>query len=354
MKTLTHRPTAKHLLMLLTAIVSISFTLSLALGAAAVAEPQDPLGGHDGSGSHTFITDQVEINEVYYSQLNCGAVVTFDDVQGGESPGTNYDVVLESNGTSLAECFVGQTRVYSVNFDILVDEPSNPLTLSVGNPNENLTIYHFEGSNSQVLVGNGPLGYPVFDALGEGSIAILFDYDQSEFGFELNGCNDGRATVEFFRRDGTLIDRIVLASLSNGSFGFQRVDGVFDIAGVSIQNTDYSGLAFDNFCHDVEAAGDLPPVCDAGGPYGGDAGVPVQFDGTGSFDSDGTIVSYQWDFGDGTSGTGLNPTHIYAEDGVYVVTLCVTDDEDLTSCCSPDMAVPTEKTSWSTLKSMYR
>ena len=51
--------------------------------------------------------------------------------------------------------------------------------------------------------------------LSQQSFAALFSTDQSEFGFDLVGGNGGDATVDFFRRDGSLIDRIVLSSLSN-------------------------------------------------------------------------------------------------------------------------------------------
>ncbi|MCT4622271.1 MAG: PKD domain-containing protein, partial [Schleiferiaceae bacterium] len=48
----------------------------------------------------------------------------------------------------------------------------------------------------------------------------------------------------------------------------------------------------------------------------------VQFDGTASM---GTNLSYQWDFGDGNSAFVSNPTHTYATDNTYLVTLIVTD-----------------------------
>jgi PKD repeat protein len=54
-------------------------------------------------------------------------------------------------------------------------------------------------------------------------------------------------------------------------------------------------------------------------------GQPVSFDGLGSSDPDGTIASYAWDFGDGTTGTGASATHAYQSAGTYTVRLTVTD-----------------------------
>jgi PKD repeat protein len=73
-----------------------------------------------------------------------------------------------------------------------------------------------------------------------------------------------------------------------------------------------------------------PPVADPGGPYTpGEADAScnqwtVTFDGTGSSD-DNVIYTYEWDFGDGTTGSGATPTHAYDGPGPYTVTLTVTD-----------------------------
>lgn len=55
--------------------------------------------------------------------------------------------------------------------------------------------------------------------------------------------------------------------------------------------------------------------------------LSVAFDGSGSSDSDGTIASYGWDFGDGATGTGATASHVYAAAGTYSVRLTVTDDD---------------------------
>jgi RHS repeat-associated protein len=63
-----------------------------------------------------------------------------------------------------------------------------------------------------------------------------------------------------------------------------------------------------------------------------------------SADSDGSIISYQWDFGDGSTGSGRNPAHSYAQEGVYNVSLTVTDSGGATNTTvKPYHALPTLK-----------
>lgn len=52
----------------------------------------------------------------------------------------------------------------------------------------------------------------------------------------------------------------------------------------------------------------------------------IEFNGSGSYDPDGELVSYLWDFGDGTYGNGVIVEHIYFVPGEYNVTLTVTDN----------------------------
>lgn len=76
----------------------------------------------------------------------------------------------------------------------------------------------------------------------------------------------------------------------------------------------------------------IAPVADANGPYHKDFDdSTVHFDGSASFDEDGYIVSYEWDFGDGSVGSGAQPIHDYEQTtGTILVTLTVTDNDGLT------------------------
>ena len=89
----------------------------------------------------------------------------------------------------------------------------------------------------------------------------------------------------------------------------------------------------------IEPVANEPPVADPNGPYSGTTGSPVLFDGTGSSDPDGTIVAYDWDFGDGNTGTGDTPSHSYAADGTYTVSLTVTDNDGASDTATTTAAI---------------
>ena len=70
-------------------------------------------------------------------------------------------------------------------------------------------------------------------------------------------------------------------------------------------------------------------------------GVVLNFDASGSTVGSGAsqIVSYIWDFGDGTSGTGKNPTHTYSTAATFNVRLTVTNDRSLSASTSQPISV---------------
>src|SRR3989449_6705427 len=110
-----------------------------------------------------------------------------------------------------------------------------------------------------------------------------------------------------------------------------------------ILNLRFQGVDNIAFGPEVCAPVNHPPVANAGGPYSGAEGSPVLFNGGASTDPDvGDVLTYDWDFGDGTPhGTAVTGSHTYADNhsGGWPVTLKVTDQGGLTSTATATAAI---------------
>jgi PKD repeat protein/lysophospholipase L1-like esterase len=115
--------------------------------------------------------------------------------------------------------------------------------------------------------------------------------------------------------------------------GGSTVSHVFRTAGlhtVSLTATDSAGLS-DTAHQDVfVSATNQPPSAQfVWGRPEPLKPLAVLMDASTSSDVDGSIVAYSWDFGDGSTGTGIGPSHSYSRPGKYPVILTVTDDGGL-------------------------
>ena len=110
---------------------------------------------------------------------------------------------------------------------------------------------------------------------------------------------------------------------------------------VTLTVTDDKGASASDDCI-VDVVANQAPVAYAGPDQSAYVGDTVNFDGSGSSDTDGGIVSYGWSFGDGTSGSGAAATHAYSLAGTYTVTLTVTDNGAATDSDTASVTI-TEK-----------
>jgi DNA/RNA endonuclease G (NUC1) len=93
---------------------------------------------------------------------------------------------------------------------------------------------------------------------------------------------------------------------------------------------------------DVEAAvesGTQPPLAGSTGPAALNEGDTATFSAASSIDPNGSIVSYLWDFGDGSTASGISVTHTFAQDGAHVVSVLVTDNDGLIDTATLSVAV---------------
>jgi len=170
------------------------------------------------------------------------------------------------------------------------------------------------------------------DGITQAPWGTHFSVNDTTSGFFIEGTtgagpSSGFYSVSISGEDG---DEVIIKAWNATHYGTTTVTLVEDMTGIDV-------------IIDTPIEEKQPPVADPNGPYTGTEGVSVNFDGSGSSDPDGTIISYAWDFGDGTTGTGVNPAHTYAQDGTYTVTLTVTDNDGLTDTATTSATMAPEE-----------
>jgi PKD repeat protein len=204
------------------------------------------------------------------------------------------------------------------------DEPCNQV--AEANINENWTIGDLLGLDNDgdllydtldpdCAVNEAPIADPDGPYMGTVGVAVPFDGSGSsdpdgsimayDWDFGDGGTGTGVAPMYAYAAPGSYT--VTLTVTDN--------DGMTDSATTTAE---------------IQLPEPLPPTADPDGPYAGIVGESVQFDGSGSSDPDGTIVAYDWDFGDGGTATGVAPMYAYADPGTYTVTLTVTGNDGLT------------------------
>ncbi len=106
-----------------------------------------------------------------------------------------------------------------------------------------------------------------------------------------------------------------------------------DTYSVRLTVTDNDGTT-DTVTHDVTAVANAAPVAAFSKTV---SKLALSVDASDSADSDGTIASYAWDFGDGSNGTGKTASHTYQSADTYSVRLTVTDNDGTTDTVTHDV-----------------
>ncbi len=118
-------------------------------------------------------------------------------------------------------------------------------------------------------------------------------------------------------------------------FVFDSLDGY---------NNGYRGWYIDDVKVTADSSGGDNSAPSAGfsfAPTDPTTGETVQFTET-SEDADGTIASYSWDFGDGSSSTEASPSHTFSLSGTYTIGLTVTDNDGAEDSTSEEITVQSD------------
>ena len=179
--------------------------------------------------------------------------------------------------------------------------------------------------------------YPHVDGSGTNSSAIVGgpEYGATDFPPEYRGNiyfgDYAKGTVNRIKVDAA--DNCVEPNPQGGCVAHPFATGWF--GGVDLQTAPGGGLLYVQF-GDGGPNGSVQRIywdTDAGRPTAriqatpryGPAPLAVQFSSAGSTDPDGQPLSYQWDFGDGSTSTAANPSHTYTNVGTYTARLTVDD-----------------------------
>lgn len=207
-----------------------------------------------------------------------------------------------------------------------------------------LTVEALEGAPSLAFAGRSPMQSADLTSFGTACTGIDWDntyvlgeefYDASGIGrpvAEAGGPYSGvvNADIRLDGRgssdpDGEALD-FAWSFDDGGSAAGAVVLHAFATVGTHAATlTVSSSSGSDDDLAEVTVVEPYRPLANAGGPYRGQPGVPVLFNGSGSFDPDGDPLSYDWEFGDGGRAAGIYPHYIYAAEGDYSVGLTVRD-----------------------------
>lgn len=267
----------------------------------------------------------------------------------------DFETYPDGSSPMDGELLTGQFAVWGVTFELIDGgEGLGPRIARVG-PDRTAFIGHNGGADrphpsQEENVGqffltddgefnNGGLAYalrvnyledfpPVYRAYGE-----LLDLDDEEWWI-----------LRALRSDGSVIQEQRYDVFSDGAGNGQAAPWYFDLAEPirAIEfiphqdDNDNFGLAFDNF-----SPSSIPfyPVCDISAPATAQTGESLLFVGSGSYDEDGVVTIWAWDFGEGSSAQGETVEHAFDSAGVHQVSLTVTDDDGNATTCVVEIEV---------------
>ena len=281
-----------------------------------VAEATSHEVGHTVALNHDGKTDGTE----YYTGTSAWAPImgvgyssTLTQFSRGEYAGANNT----ENDTADIDGFIPRSADLAGD-DILTAVPLSGASVSA----TGIIQSQADADLYRVDTGTGLLSFNVVPANPDANLDIMLAL--------YNGSGNLIATA-----NPATLEASLSLNVPDGTY-YLSVDGT-GAAGYS----DYGSLGQFSLTGSVPSPSGSPPVAAASvvGSSSGTAPLPVSFSSSGSFDPEGSALTYDWDFGDGSTSAEPNPSHTYITPGSYRASLVVKDSTGLSRPASLAVAV---------------
>jgi len=292
-------------------------------------------------------TTGVASNSASYDNLTVNGSVT--RAVAGAVPG-DTDAAIRFNGASTQFATTTTARLgrHTFSVEAWVRTSSGGKIIGFGNRssgNSTAADRHlYIGSDGRVRFGVNPAG-------GSRTVSSISSITDNNWHHVVGTLGGGVMTLYV---DGQQVGQLTGVPLAQNYTGFWRVGGDNLSGWTSRPSNDYFNGSIDEAAvypraltaaevaqnYAIGASGTVPNQAPTASFTATTSPLTVAVNAAASTDTDGTIVSYGWDFGDGTVATGATATRTYAAAGTYTVTLTVTDDDGATGTSTQQVVVP--------------
>jgi len=234
---------------------------------------------------------------------------------GGSAAAINsQNMIAATSGTNSTAGQYAHAYLYKYNTDELLD---------LGTLNDGLTSSAADINESNQVVGSSWL-VTQLTSLNDPTMYHAFIWDEANGMVDLNTQNVADSGW------------ILTAA--------RAINGNGDIVGSGLLGGQVHGFLLTTGQAPPPPVGE-PPIAMTSAPVtAGKVPLTVNFSSAGSYDPDGSIDTYEWDFGDGSAiANEADTSHTYTEPGTYIAELTVTDDQGLTARAQVDITVRKSK-----------
>ncbi len=260
--------------------------------------------------------------------------VSSSNITSGPMP---LDVVFYADGSYDPDGFVGNLKWTFSNGAESWGGTAYYTFYDQGSYQVTLTAYDGRGGTGSATPLTITVGPPLAPVAPSGLSAIAFSPDWINMTWIDNSNNEEGFKVERCQGTTAFCDTHPASWTQIAQTG-RNINYYGDTGLPSSSTFSYRVRAFNVTAHSAYSAtttattqGHPPVAVPVASVLHGPAPLPVHFDGSGSNDPDGSIVSWAWNFGDGATGSGAIVDHIYTTAGWQYASLTVTDNSGLTA-----------------------